>query len=412
MVVLLLSSFFIGAALFSFIIAATTDPRIKISAATLTMAAQQFPNSAAVHTRLAARLVEGEISKSERHEEVGQEALKHSLRAVQLAPLKYEGWVLLSAARELAGDLRQAERDLRKALALAPQRTMLHWRLANLLLREEDLAAALAEFRIATSADASLLLPTIRMLWQATNGDWPCVASVVNKKPASQLIWANFLVEQSQASPAVDVFSRIDQQTLLKLPGSNQLLNNLITAQEFVQADRGWQHLFGQRADNSLLWNGSFELVPHAGFNQFDWQLSESRYARIGLTSSQTRTGKRALSLEYLGIETTRLDMEIRQLVIVRANHRYRLEGYAKPDSFVTTEGPRIVVTALVEPTIIAETAMVHNGSSDWQRLTTDFTAPAGTSALLITIKQTPRYSYAAPTRGTVWFDDLTLQEQ
>ena len=44
-----------------------------------------------------------------------------------------------------------------------------------------------------------------------------------------------------------------------------------------------------------------------------------------------------------------------------------------------------------------------------------DFVAPRGNSdsvAVYITVKQTPRFSYTEPTRGTVWLDDFTIKEQ
>jgi hypothetical protein len=43
--------------------------------------------------------------------------------------------------------------------------------------------------------------------------------------------------------------------------------------------------------------------------------------------------------------------------------------------------------------------------------LAVEFAAPAGTRALLLTVRQTPQFSYAKATSGNVWFDDLTLQE-
>jgi len=33
-------------------------------------------------------------------------------------------------------------------------------------------------------------------------------------------------------------------------------------------------------------------------------------------------------------------------------------------------------------------------------------------SAVLISIKRKPKFSYDEPTRGTVWFDDFSLKEQ
>jgi hypothetical protein len=41
-----------------------------------------------------------------------------------------------------------------------------------------------------------------------------------------------------------------------------------------------------------------------------------------------------------------------------------------------------------------------------------DFVAPSNAPALIVAVKQTPRFSYVDPTQGMVWFDDFTLTEQ
>jgi hypothetical protein len=47
---------------------------------------------------------------------------------------------------------------------------------------------------------------------------------------------------------------------------------------------------------------------------------------------------------------------------------------------------------------------------NDWQMLAVDFDVPANLPAVVVIIKQTPRYRYTEPTQGVVWFDDFSLK--
>jgi len=55
---------------------------------------------------------------------------------------------------------------------------------------------------------------------------------------------------------------------------------------------------------------------------------------------------------------------------------------------------------------------VIEAGSYDWRPLSMDFVAPANAHAVIVTIKQTPQFSYVEPTSGSVWFDDFVLTEQ
>jgi len=150
-----------------FIISVITDPESRAETAIIEGAANYFPNSAWAQARMASHLIESGVDVSEVHERTSERAVYYAARAVALAPLNYEFRILLAAAKELRGDLAEAEAELRAAIKLAPHLVTVHWRLANLLLREEKLDQAGAEFRLAAEADPELLTPTLNLLWQA-----------------------------------------------------------------------------------------------------------------------------------------------------------------------------------------------------------------------------------------------------
>ena len=402
---------FISLSAARFVISVITDPDARAETAIIEGAANYFPNSAWAQARMASRLIESGVDLSEDHERTAERAVYYSARAVALAPQNYEFRMLLAAAKELSGDLAEAEMELRAALKLAPHLVNVHWRLANLLLREEKLDEAGAEFRLASEADPELLTPTLSLLWQASDGKIETLNAAVGAAPEPQLALAQFLVEREKFEVAVKIANSLDRRGALNLPESGKLLDSLISAGRIDLASELWRNLSGAESQ-SLMWNEGFETPIRSNLAQFDWNLSQSKYAKIGITTATARTGQRSLKISYNGINTTTLDNEIRQLVKARPGARYTLTCYVKAEGLVTPGGPQVVVTSQGSSTPIAASAAIEAGSYDWRILTTDFVAPPNAHAVVIAIKQTPQFSYVDPTSGTMWFDDFVLTER
>jgi len=402
---------FISLSAARFVISVITDPESRAETAIIEGAANYFPNSAWAQARMASRLIESGVDVSEDHERIAERAVYYSTRAVALSPRNYEFRILLAAAKELKGDLAEAEVELRAALKLAPHLVTVHWRLANLLLREEKLDQAGAEFRLASEADPELLTPTLNLLWQASDGKIETLNAAVGAAPEPQLALAQFLVEREKFEVAVKITNSLDRRAVLNLPESGKLLDSLISAGRIDLASELWRTLSGAESQSPMR-NEGFETPIRSNLAQFDWNLSQSKYANIGITTATARTGKRSLKISYNGINTTTLDNEIRQLVEARPGARYTLTCYVKAERLVTPGGPQVVVTSQGSSTPIAASAAIEAGSYDWRILTTDFVAPPNAHALAIAIKQTPQFSYVDPTSGTVWFDDFILTER
>jgi tetratricopeptide (TPR) repeat protein len=401
---------FISLSAARFIISVITDPEARAETAIIEGAANYFQNSAWAQARMASRLIESGVDLSEDHERTAERAAYYSARAVALAPNNYEFRILLAAAKELRGDLARAEAELRAALRLAPHLVSVHWRLANLLLRAEKLDEAIAEFRQVNEADPELLMPSLNLLWQASDGQIESLNAVAGAAPKSQLALAQFLAMQEKFEMAAQIANDLDRQAILSLPESGKLLDSFISAGQIDLASELWRGFFDAGV-GPLIWNGGFEKPIRSNFAQFDWNLSQSKYAKIGVTNAVARTGQRSLKISYNGIDTTTLNDEIRQLVKARPGARYTLTCYVKAEGFIAPDGPQVVVTTQNPPMPVAASAAVEAGSYDWRLLTMDFVAPSNAHALVIAIKQTPQFSYVDPTSGAVWLDDFVLTE-
>jgi tetratricopeptide (TPR) repeat protein len=385
-----------------------TDERVNVSRDLLAAGLKYAPNSAA----LQARLAEAEMAEDER-DLSSVEA--RALRAINLSPWDYNNHLLLASIKEARGDRAGAEKALRAALDLAPYNTDVHWRLANLLLRQNKLAASLEEFKKSIAADSSYLPSTLDLIWRVSGGRLDAVTFLTDDKPRNKLLLAQFLLKQSRFAEAGGVFSSIDAKERLAIPESSAFIETLIAKGELSLARYCWASTMSANdaaQSQSLIWNGGFESDTLKGFAQFDWIINRNDYARPGIDSSAAHSGSRSLRIEFAGRDTTRLDGEIKQLIVVRPGGRYRLECYGKSESLVTPEGPRLVVIDAASQAEIAASDPIAAGSSDWHCIAIEFVAPQAARAVLVKIKRVPRFSYDDPTKGTVWFDDFTLTEQ
>ena len=387
------------------------DSEVRADNSIIEAAADYFSHTASVQARMASRLIESDGNVTESYEHEAERAVYYASRAVNLMPKNYEYRILLAAARELNGDLAEAETELRRALVLAPKQVNVHWRLGNLFIREGKLDPAINELRYVNEADPSLLTATLNLLWQATDGKIEALRRVVGSDPKSQLTLARFLVEQGQSEVVSEIAKSLDSRTILDFPETGQLLDALISAGQIDQASKLWRSFWGTD-DKPRIWNGSFETPIRKDFAQFDWNLGQSKYADIGITTSNAKTEQRSLKIVYRGIDTTKLGSEIRQFVPVRPNAQYTLRCYYRAERLTTPDGPKVAVIAQGFTGLLAASPSLEAGSYDWRLLRLDFVVPSHVRALIISIEQTPQFSYVDPTRGAVWFDDFVLTEQ
>ena len=440
--------------LFNFIVFSLSDSRAPVSTGALETATGYFPSSA----RLNARLAEAAISDPVR--DLGL-ASREIDRATRLSPNDYRLRVVLASIKESQQDLMGAEKALRDAAALAPSNIEVRWRLANLLLRAGRITDSVVEFRAAVTGDESLMPMTLDLLWRVTGGDLPSLKAATPASPASNMALASFLLKQGEAVEAARVFEGIDRGVRVAAASSSDFINRLMSIGELRQARLLWISTVGSGSGSGsgsveggagapLVWNGGFESDPIPGLAQFDWNLTDSNYAAIGFDDRTSHEGRRSLRVDFKGKDTTRLDGEIKQRLVVQAGRHYRIEYYVKSRNLVTTEGPRVALGWDGDPGWRPAGNSISAGTEDWRKMELEFIAPGkgevtASSARLakgrdknaagrpgrvggeraraewqgageataVTVKliRIPKYSYDEPMRGTLWLDDFRISE-
>jgi tetratricopeptide (TPR) repeat protein len=386
-----------------FITGTLADERIPVERERLASTLANYPDSA----RLNARYAQAEMLNINRNLE---KLTLHAQRAVNLSPYNYRYRLSLASALEMKGDRAAAEKTLERAIQLAPANPETHWQMANVRLRQGKLAEALPEFKIAASGRRNFLPATLDLIWRVSGGKSEALEAVTGDDTPSKVALANFLIRQSRPAEAVKIFSRIDRQERLALPESGALISSFIDKGSLAMARELWLNLVGGEAQTGLLWNGGFEADLIKNFNQFDWNFTRSEYAALSVDTNVARNGGRSLKIDFVGRDTSRLDNEIRQTIILEPGQKYRLECFVKTDKFSTPKGPKVVLSEVKTHVVVASSAPIASGTSDWQRISLDFVAPPqSVNGLTLTIKRIPEFSYDEPTRGSIWFDDFNI---
>jgi tetratricopeptide (TPR) repeat protein len=391
-----------------FVIGTLADDRFLLDREWLLAGTAYLPNS----PRLQARLAEVELFDADPD---FARAARAAARAIELSPADFRWRLILASVKEAEGDRAAAEVALRDALRLAPNDRDVHYRLANVLLREGKLAEAINEFRIAVDKNPQALPLTLDLIWQFSHGNLEAVETVAGNDPKRRLQLAQFLVRQSRVAEAATIFRSIERAARLASMESAQLLNALVAANQMALAHDLWASLISDAGTPApLIYNGGFESDILKNFSQFDWTFGRSEYARLSIDRVVKHGGDRSLKIEFAGRDTTTLNDEIRQLVVVQPGARYRIECYIRSDGLVSPEGPHVVVTDRAGAWLAASDA-VAEGTSDWKPVAFTFTSPtvaAAASAVYVSVKRKPKYTYDDPTKGTVWLDDFTMKEE
>lgn len=398
------------AVFYQFVIGTLADERLQVTRNLLEIPLERFPNS----SRLNSRFAQNELVASERNL---SRATLHAQRAINLSPYDYRLRLTLASAREAGGDRAAAEEVMRQALALAPSNGDVRWRMAHLLIRQGKLAESLDHFKAATAYNSQLLGTTLDLVWRASGGNVDALTEVAGDDPGMKLKLARFLLQQSRVTDAMAVMARLDRTEKLASTDSPAFLNSLIASGQFGFAHDLWTSLVsadppGASPAETSIWNGGFESDILKDFSQFDWSFSPSEYARLNIDAMTSHSGSRSLRIIFAGKDTTNLDNAIKQLVVVQPGASYTIECYVKTTALVTSEGPKVVVNDAGFREVIASSEPVASGSSDWRLVSLGFVAPGkpgNSSAIYVSIKRKPKYSYDEPTKGSVWFDDFKM---
>ena len=152
--------------------------------------------------------------------------------------------------------------------------------------------------------------------------------------------------------------------------------------------------------------DGGFE-DPSPGSGPFDWLITRRAGHRRRRCCPWPDGSGHALRVEFQGQRSEFRD--VRQLLLLPAGRRYRLEWRSRFDGLDTPRGLRWTVTCADGPPGPLLATPPVAGTHPWQADSAAFDVPAGCPAQWLVLELDARIAAETLARGTAWFDDVRI---
>ena len=129
----------------------------------------------------------------------------------------------------------------------------------------------------------------------------------------------------------------------------------------------------------------------------------------VKLDPTQKHEGSRSLRVAFSGYADAPL-YHVYQLVTVESSAKYRLTFWLKTDNLKSGGTPEFEVMNANDDKNIATSEAFPTGTSDWQPVKLEFTAPENAEAVSIRLTRT-FCGTQCPIFGTIWLDDFKLEK-
>jgi hypothetical protein len=143
----------------------------------------------------------------------------------------------------------------------------------------------------------------------------------------------------------------------------------------------------------------------------FDWILRKHPEVRVSRTRYEKHGGAWSLQLAFPASMSMGFD-HASQLLAIEPGRSYRLRFFAKLRnvSAEANRAPYVELADAGDPTRLSQRAMLPAGEAEWRPYTIEFTAPAETRGVRVSIR-CPQILLIDPARITeAWFDDFKLE--
>ncbi|MBD0371755.1 MAG: tetratricopeptide repeat protein [Pyrinomonadaceae bacterium] len=344
-----------------------------------------------------------------------QAAIAEYKMAVSLSPQDFRLWTDLGRALEKAGDEAASEKALRRAVELAPYYSWPRWHLGNFLLRRGRYTEAVAELRRVAEIDPDKRGAVIDLTWAVYGGDVKAIREALGDSTAVQADFIVYLLGRKRLDEAVQVWSGFSAEQKREADATGRVvIDGLIAAKNFRAALSFSRELSGAPEGGyevGRISNGSFEkAVAQEGAGLFDWHVQSVPKARVALEPDNAHEGRLSLRINFNAPDA--VDLNLTQLIAVEPASGYRLTFYVRASDLKSAATTLVRVVSASDGKVLAESAQVPTGKSDWQKVTLDFKTPPDVDGITLSISraQCAAEGGVCPIFGTVWYDDFNLQ--
>lgn len=331
--------------------------------------------------------------------------------ATSLRPKDDYLWLELGLLKDDLEDTQGALAAFNQAVRFAPYYAHTHWQRGNLLLRMGRYQEAFADLRQAAASNRDYLPNLIDLAWTLSRGDPKTTAQLVEiNDDRTRIAFTRFLARKGKAAEALDQY----RLAAAAFSDENQrdLVRQLIAAKAFREAFEIWTTSVGVSSDRAPeVYDGGFEGPLSLDEVGFGWRVPrESDGISMSLDATQQHTGAKSLRLQFNG-NSTPGELLVSQTIVVKAQQRYRVSFAVSTKDIVTGGLPMVTSSDAASGQLLGKSANVPQATNSWQVLSFEFTTPAKTDAVTLSLQRNNCSSAPCPIFGFLWLDSISIEE-
>jgi tetratricopeptide (TPR) repeat protein len=334
------------------------------------------------------------------------EAARELERSVALRPSDYTLWLALGQIRDASGDTPGAMAAFDEAVKRAPFYSQPRWLRGNLLLRMGQHEAAFSDLNLATQSNPELIPNMIDLSWSLSRGDRKVTEELAQiKSEKMHLAFAQFLTKRGESDQAL-----AEYRAAGKVPDEvrRELIGQLLANADYKQAFELWRESQPGVTSEAPIFDGGFEAPLSLKEAGFGWKVAtDLKTATFSIDQNQPHSGSKSLRIDFEGELGGPL---VSQLILVEPSKRYQANFAARSHEIVTGGLPLAVVhDAAGDRKLLAQSAPLTKGTTDWRVFSFQFTTAATTNAVVLSLER--EGCAPCPIFGSISLDSFSLEQ-
>jgi len=341
------------------------------------------------------------------------ESLRYLDTAVRRNPAEGRSYVIIGRIKENQGDLTAAEQAMMIASQMSPRRTDVQQEVSAFWMRRGNVVRAMEHLNVVlTFCDSPRPIVFPDLLRLAENPATRAAYVPLLQQPVTW--WSQFFSYAAENAVQVETLRALFE---MQAKGPNTATADGLRAYlKRLQREGFWTESYfvwlnslrkDQLGNIGNLFNGSFEEpISNLGF---DWIVEPAGQVLAEAAPTYGTTGSKALRIIFRGPRVQYRHLS--QHLVLEAGI-YTLRGRARPESLDAVHGVQWSIYCLGQREPLASSER-FTGTDQWRHFSTQFTVPnSGCPVQLARLELAGRATLDFEAKGTVWFDDMSIERQ
>jgi hypothetical protein len=322
------------------------------------------------------------------------------INSLQHNPLHSPSWLGLAELYSESGEEDKARITLRRAFELIPSSIGLLWESSLLAISLGDLDLALDKLRVVAQADPQRRKRVFDLCGQIVSDPNLILQRVVTDEILGDYL--NYLISTDKQRETYPVWVRLKASGEATPESILKYVDYLLRKGDSGGAKRIWAGLYPDSKNNSLVWNGSFEMDSVG--RGLDWRIGKPEGADIEFDYENKTRGDRSVKITFSG--KNNIDFHhLSQSVPVDPDSNYLLTLDISTRDITTRNGVRWQIYCEG----MNEFSETYTGTIDWVTAHISFVTPHDCNVVHIRPRRIRSRRLDNLISGEVWIDNVNL---